>query len=108
MTQSGAKADMAISLWTFPQKHEVFVDRRNSSESDQTGQSFLLSRENLQYNVYFVFIGTLAITYIYIYMYMYTCTFSTANKEYELSALCNEFPTRLRALVDNHGSRRKK
>ena len=31
-----------------------------------------------------------------------------ANKEYELQALCNEFPTRLRALVDNHGRRLKK
>ena len=52
--QSGAKADMAISVWPFPQKHEVFVDRRNSSESDQTGKSCLLSRESSQNNVYFV------------------------------------------------------
>lgn len=31
-----------------------------------------------------------------------------ANKEYELAALCNEFPTRLRALVENGGRRLKK
>ena len=35
-------------------------------------------------------------------------TVKKANMEYELSASCNEFPTRLRALVDNHGRRLKK
>ena len=75
VTPSGAKADMAISLWPFPQKHEVFVDRRNSSESDQTGKSFLLSRENLQYSVHVVHICTSTITYIHINLSIYICMY---------------------------------